>query len=234
MRLAMVVLAKNARPASLRREKAPDAGPFHAAIASYIGVQAVLAKEPPRMADFPDWHGTTIVSVRKNGRVTIAGDGQVTMGNTVMKPNAKKVRRLGPKGDVIGGFAGATADAFTLFERLEAKLERYPGQLTRAAVELAKDWRTDRYLRRLEAMMIVADKDVTLVLTGTGDVLEPQGGIAAIGSGGNYALAAARALADSDHDAEAISRRAMAIAAELCIYTNDQLTVESIDGGKTK
>jgi ATP-dependent HslUV protease subunit HslV len=180
------------------------------------------------MADFPDWHGTTIVSVRKNGRVTIAGDGQVTMGNTVMKPNAKKVRRLGGKGDVIGGFAGATADAFTLFERLEAKLERFPGQLTRAAVELAKDWRTDRYLRRLEAMMIVADKDVTLVLTGTGDVLEPLGGVAAIGSGGNYALAAARALVDSDHDAEKIARRAMAIAAELCIYTNDQLTVETI------
>ena len=181
------------------------------------------------MADFPDWHGTTIVSVRKNGRVTIAGDGQVTMGNTVMKPNAKKVRRLGPKGDVIGGFAGATADAFTLFERLEAKLERYPGQLTRAAVELAKDWRTDRYLRRLEAMMIVADKDVTLVLTGTGDVLEPLGGVAAIGSGGNFALAAARALADGDLDAEATARKAMQIAAELCIYTNDQLTVESLD-----
>ena len=180
------------------------------------------------MADFPDWHGTTIVSVRKNGRVTIAGDGQVTMGQTVMKPNAKKVRRLGPKGDVIGGFAGATADAFTLFERLESKLERYPGQLTRAAVELAKDWRTDRYLRRLEAMMIVADKDVTLVLTGTGDVLEPLGGIAAIGSGGNFALAAARALADSEHDSETISRRAMVIAAELCIYTNDQVTIESI------
>ena len=187
------------------------------------------------MADFPDWHGTTIVSVRKGGRVTIAGDGQVTMGQTIMKPNAKKVRRLGPAGPdgrglVIGGFAGATADAFTLFERLEAKLERYPGQLTRAAVELAKDWRTDRYLRRLEAMMIVADKDVTLVLTGTGDVLEPLGGVAAIGSGGNFALSAARALADSDHDAEAIARRAMAIAAELCVYTNDQVTVETIDG----
>ncbi len=181
------------------------------------------------MADFPDWHGTTIVSVRKNGRVTVAGDGQVSMGPTIMKPNAKKVRRLGPKGDVIGGFAGATADAFTLFERLEAKLERYPGQLTRAAVELAKDWRTDRYLRRLEAMMIVADKEVTLVLTGTGDVLEPVGGMAAIGSGGNFALAAARALGDSDHDAETIARRAMAIAAELCVYTNDQLTVETID-----
>ena len=151
------------------------------------------------MADFPDWHGTTIVSVRKGGRVTIAGDGQVTMGQTIMKPNAKKVRRLGPAGPdgrglVIGGFAGATADAFTLFERLEAKLERYPGQLTRAAVELAKDWRTDRYLRRLEAMMIVADKDVTLVLTGTGDVLEPLGGVAAIGSGGQFrAVGGARA-----------------------------------------
>jgi ATP-dependent HslUV protease subunit HslV len=165
--------------------------------------------------------------VRKNGHVTIAGDGQVTMGQTVMKANARKVRRLGD-GSVIGGFAGATADAFTLFERLEAKLERFPGQLTRAAVELAKDWRTDRYLRRLEAMMIVADKDVTLILTGTGDVLEPTDGIAAIGSGGNYALAAARALADSDHDAEAISRRAMAIAADICVYTNGNLTVESI------
>ena len=179
------------------------------------------------MSDFPDWHGTTIVSVRKSGHVTIAGDGQVTMGQTVMKANAKKVRRLGD-GSVIAGFAGATADAFTLFERLEAKLERFPGQLTRAAVELAKDWRTDRYLRRLEAMMIVADKDVTLILTGTGDVLEPTDGIAAIGSGGNYALAAARALADSDHDTEAISRRAMAIAADICVYTNGNLTVESI------
>ena len=179
------------------------------------------------MSDFPDWHGTTIVSVRKNGHVTIAGDGQVTMGQTVMKANARKVRRIGD-GSVIGGFAGATADAFALFERLEAKLERFPGQLTRAAVELAKDWRTDRYLRRLEAMMIVADKDVTLILTGTGDVLEPTDGIAAIGSGGNYALAAARALADSDHDAEAISRRAMAIAADICVYTNGNLTVESI------
>ena len=191
-------------------------------------------KETPKMADFPDWHGTTIVAVRKDGRVTIAGDGQVTMGQTVMKPNARKVRRLGPDNAVIGGFAGATADAFTLFERLEAKLERFPGQLTRAAVELAKDWRTDRYLRRLEAMMIVADKDVTLVLTGTGDVLEPVGGMAAIGSGGNFALAAARALADSDHDAETIARRAMGIAAELCVYTNDQLTVESIGGGEVK
>jgi len=180
------------------------------------------------MSDAFEWHGTTIVSVRKGGQVVIAGDGQVTMGQTVMKPNAKKVRRLGADGRVIGGFAGATADAFTLFERLEAKLERYPGQLTRAAVELAKDWRTDRYLRRLEAMMIVADAQVTLVLTGNGDVLEPQGGVAAIGSGGNFALAAARALADSAHDAEAVARRAMAIAAELCVYTNDQVTLEKI------
>jgi len=180
------------------------------------------------MADFPNWHGTTIVSVRKNGRVVVAGDGQVTMGQTVMKANAKKVRRLGKDGAVIAGFAGATADAFTLFERLEAKLDRFPDQLTRAAVELAKDWRTDHYLRRLEAMMIVADKDVTLILTGTGDVLEPTQGVAAIGSGGNYALAAARALADTDQDAEAIARTAMRIAAEVCVYTNDNVTLESI------
>ncbi len=180
------------------------------------------------MAEFPDWHGTTIVSVRKGGRVVVAGDGQVTAGQTVMKANAKKVRRLGADGAVIAGFAGATADAFTLFERLEAKLERFPGQLTRAAVELAKDWRTDRYLRRLEAMMIVADKDVTLILTGTGDVLEPTHGVAAIGSGGNYALAAARALAEGDHDAEAIARTAMRIAAEVCVYTNDNVTLEAI------
>ena len=174
------------------------------------------------------WHGTTIVSVRKNGRVVIAGDGQVTMGQTVMKPNAKKVRPLGD-GKVIAGFAGATADAFTLFERLEKKLEQYNGQLMRAAVELAKDWRTDKYLRNLEALMIVADKDITLVLTGNGDVLEPKEGIAAIGSGGNYALAAARALADYEQDAEALCRKAMAVAAEICVYTNDQLTVESLE-----
>jgi ATP-dependent HslUV protease subunit HslV len=166
--------------------------------------------------------------VRKSGRVVVAGDGQVSLGQTVIKPNARKVRRLGGDGAVIGGFAGSTADAFTLFERLEAKLERFPGQLTRAAVELAKDWRQDRYLRRLEAMMIVADRDVTLILTGTGDVLEPNDGIAAIGSGGNYALAAARALADTDMDAETIARRAMRIAADICVYTNDQLTVEGI------
>ncbi|QFR33938.1 ATP-dependent protease subunit HslV [Ancylobacter sp. TS-1] len=180
------------------------------------------------MSHSPDTiYGTTIVSVRNGGRVAIGGDGQVTLGNTVMKSNARKVRRLG-KGDVIGGFAGATADAFTLFERLEAKLEQYPGQLQRACVELAKDWRTDRYLRRLEAMMIVADASVTLVLTGTGDVLEPEGGIAAIGSGGGYALAAARALADSGQDAEAIVRRSLSIAADICIYTNQNVVVETI------
>ncbi len=174
------------------------------------------------------WHGTTILSVRKSGKVVIAGDGQVSAGQTVMKPNARKVRPLGD-GKVIAGFAGATADAFTLFERLEAKLERHQGQLLRAAVELAKDWRTDKYLRNLEAMLIVADKDVTLVVTGNGDVLEPEGGIAAIGSGGNFALAAARALAEYEPDAEVLARKAMAIAAELCVYTNDRLTVETMD-----
>ena len=173
------------------------------------------------------WHGTTIVTVRKGNMVVVAGDGQVSLSNTVIKGNAKKVRPLG-KGDVIAGFAGATADAMTLFERLEAKLEQYPAQLTRACVELAKDWRTDRYLRRLEAMMIVADKSTSLVLTGNGDVLEPENGIIAIGSGGNYALAAARALADSDLDAEAIARKAMKIAAEICVYTNDNLTLEKL------
>src|SRR5262244_3182423 len=161
---------------------------------------------------FDPWHGTTILTVRKGGSVVIGGDGQVSIGQTIVKANAKKVRRLG-KGDVIGGFAGATADAFTLFERLEAKLEQYPGQLTRAAVELAKDWRTDRYLRRLEAMMIVADPQVSLVLTG---------------SGGNYALAAARALIDGPLDAEAIVRKAMEIAADICIYTNRNITVEKL------
>jgi ATP-dependent HslUV protease, peptidase subunit HslV len=174
------------------------------------------------------WHGTTILTVRKNGKVVVGGDGQVSIGQTVIKSNAKKVRKLG-KGDVIGGFAGATADAFTLFERLEAKLEQYPGQLTRAAVELAKDWRTDRYLRRLEAMMIVADKSVSLVLTGTGDVLEPEGGVMAIGSGGNYALAAARALADTtEQDAESIGRKSLDIAADICVYTNRNLTIETL------
>jgi ATP-dependent HslUV protease subunit HslV len=180
--------------------------------------------------DSATWHGTTILTVRKGGKVVIAGDGQVSLGNTVIKHNAKKVRPIGKSG-VIAGFAGATADAFTLFERLEGKLEQYPGQLMRACVELAKDWRTDKYLRRLEAMMIVADRATSLVITGTGDVLEPEGGVAGIGSGGNYALAAARALVDTDADAEAIARKAMAIAAEICIYTNDKLTVEVIDAG---
>jgi ATP-dependent HslUV protease, peptidase subunit HslV len=170
------------------------------------------------------WHGTTILTVRKGGKVVVAGDGQVSLGATVIKANARKVRSLG-KGDVIGGFAGATADAFTLFERLENKLEQYPGQLTRACVELAKDWRTDRFLRRLEAMMIVADKGTTLVLTGTGDVL-------GIGSGGNYALAAAKALMDTPADAEEIARKAMHIAAEICVYTNTHLVIEALESSK--
>ncbi|KRA81366.1 ATP-dependent protease subunit HslV [Altererythrobacter sp. Root672] len=174
------------------------------------------------------WHGTTIIGVSRGGKTVIAGDGQISMGNTVMKPNARKVRRIGEGGKVIAGFAGATADAFTLFERLEKKLEQYSGQLLRAAVELAKDWRTDKYLRNLEALMIVADKDTLLVLTGNGDVLEPEGGIAAIGSGGNYALSAARALADYEDDAETIARKAMAVAAEICVFTNDRVTVETI------
>ena len=182
------------------------------------------------------WHGTTIIGVKKNGRTVIAGDGQVSMGNTVMKPNARKVRRIGEggpdKGKVIAGFAGATADAFTLFERLERKLEQYRGQLLRAAVELAKDWRTDKYLRNLEALMIVADAEVLLVLTGNGDVLEPEAHgdavVAAIGSGGNYALAAARAIAAYEEDPETIARKAMQVAADICVYTNDRVTVETI------
>mgnify|MGYP001268426774 FL=1 len=178
--------------------------------------------------DHDTWHGTTILSVRKGNRVVIAGDGQVTLGATVLKANARKVRPLGD-GSVIAGFAGATADAFTLLERLEGKLEQHPGQLTRACVELAKDWRTDRYLRRLEAMMAVADRDVSLVLTGTGDVLEPDEGLVGIGSGGVYALSAARALLDIDGlDAEAIARKAMDIAAGICVYTNTNLTIESL------
>jgi ATP-dependent HslUV protease subunit HslV len=175
----------------------------------------------------PLWHGTTILTVRKNGIVAVGGDGQVSIGQTIVKANAKKVRRLG-KGDVIGGFAGATADAFTLFERLESKLEQYPGQLLRAAVELAKDWRTDRYLRRLEAMMIVADNKTSLVLTGNGDVLEPESGVAGIGSGGNYALAAARALSDGPLSAEEIVRKSLDIAADICVYTNRSVTVETL------
>ncbi|SFN57694.1 HslV component of HslUV peptidase. Threonine peptidase. MEROPS family T01B [Mesorhizobium sp. NFR06] len=174
-------------------------------------------------------HATTIISVRKGNKVVIAGDGQVSLGQTIMKGNARKVRRIGKGGSVIAGFAGATADAFTLLERLEAKLEQYPDQLTRACVELAKDWRTDRYLRRLEAMMLVADKSVSLALTGTGDVLEPEHGVMAIGSGGNYALAAARALLDTDKDAEEIARRAMQIASDICVYTNNNFVVETLD-----
>ncbi|TAJ71310.1 MAG: ATP-dependent protease subunit HslV [Phenylobacterium sp.] len=175
---------------------------------------------------FPDWHGTTILAVRKGGKTVVAGDGQVSMGQTIVKGTAKKVRKLAG-GRVIAGFAGSTADAFTLIERLEAKLEQYPEQLARACVDLAKDWRTDRYLRRLEAMLIVADKDQIFTVTGVGDVLEPEYGVAAIGSGGNYALAAARALLDVNGlDAEAVARKAMGIAADICVYTNGELTVE--------
>lgn len=181
---------------------------------------------------FPGWHGTTILAVRKGGRVVVAGDGQVSVGQTVMKGSARKVRRLEPGGrPVLCGFAGSTADAFTLLERLETKLEANPGQLARAAVELAKDWRTDKFLRNLEAMLIVTDGRDLLVVTGAGDVLEPEHDIAAIGSGGNFALAAARALIDGELDAETIARRAMAIAAEICVYTNGNLTVEYLDAG---
>lgn len=183
----------------------------------------------PTESPFPGWHATTILSVRKNGKVVIGGDGQVSLGPTIIKSGAKKIRELAG-GKIISGFAGATADAFTLFERLETKLEKHPGQLTRACVELAKDWRTDRYLRRLEAMMIVADASTTLLLSGTGDVLEPEDGIAAIGSGGNYALSAARALIDrEDMSAEDIVRRAMKIAGDICVYTNHNLTLASLD-----
>ena len=179
---------------------------------------------------FPGWHGTTIIGVRKAGKVVVAGDGQVSLGQTVIKGTARKVRRLSPGGQpVLCGFAGSTADAFALLERLEKKLEAAPGQLQRAAVELAKDWRTDRFLRNLEAMLIVTDGADLLVITGAGDVLEPEHGVAAIGSGGNFALAAARALIDQDLDAEAIARRALEIAAEICVYTNGNVTVESLD-----
>ena len=183
------------------------------------------------MADnsFPGWHGTTIIGVKKDGQVVVAGDGQVSLGQTVIKGTARKVRRLSPGGhDVVAGFAGSTADAFTLLERLESKLEATPGQLARASVELAKDWRTDKYLQKLEAMLIVTDGSDLLVITGAGDVLEPEHGIAAIGSGGNYALAAARGLQETDHDAEQIARKAMAIASDICVYTNGNLTVETI------
>lgn len=175
------------------------------------------------------WHATTILAVRKNGQIVIAGDGQVSMGQTVLKSNAKKIRRLGKDGQIIVGFAGATADAFTLFERLEAKLEAHPGQLTRACVELAKDWRTDKYLRKLEALIAVCDKDTSLILSGTGDVVEPEDGIIGIGSGGNYALSAARALIDlPDLDAETIARKAMKIAGDICVYTNHNIVIEKL------
>ena len=178
---------------------------------------------------FPGWHGTTIVGVKKDGQVVVAGDGQVSLGPTVIKGSARKVRRISPGGhDVVCGFAGSTADAFTLLERLEAKLEAAPGQLQRAAVDLAKDWRMDKYLRNLEAMLIVTDGKDLLVITGAGDVLEPEHNVAAIGSGGNFALAAARALSDTDMGAESIARRALEIAAEICVYTNGNMTVETI------
>lgn len=186
-----------------------------------------LVTDDPQTAP-PRWHATTILAVRKPDRVVIIGDGQVSIGQTVMKGNARKVRTL-HGGRILAGFAGATADAFTLFERLEEKLERFPGQLQRAAVELAKDWRTEKYLQKLEAMLIVADREVTLVLTGTGDVLEPEHDVVAIGSGGNYALAAARAVYDYEADAEALARRAMEIAADVCVYTNSSFTIETLD-----
>ncbi len=188
----------------------------------------VAMSAPSQNSPSPGWHATTILSVRKGGQVVMAGDGQVSMGQTVVKANARKVRRLG-NGSIVAGFAGATADAFTLFERLESKLERHPGQLLRACIELAKDWRTDRYLRRLEAMMAVADKDVSLLLSGSGDVLEPEDGLLAIGSGGNYALSAARALVDVEGlDAEAVARKAMKIAADICVYTNHNVIIEKL------
>ena len=185
-----------------------------------------MASQQPNSAS---WHSTTILAVKKGAKLVLIGDGQVSMGETIMKGNARKVRRIGANGNVIAGFAGATADACTLLERLEAKLEQYPEQLTRACVELAKDWRTDRYLRHLEAMMLVADKSVSLAITGHGDVLEPEQGVMAIGSGGNYALAAARALVDTDIDAEEIARRAMKIASDICVYTNNNFIVETLD-----
>ena len=181
--------------------------------------------------DFPGWHGTTIIGVRKGGKVVIAGDGQVSLGQTVIKGSARKVRRLSPGGhEIIAGFAGSTADAFTLLERLEAKMEATPGHLQRACVELAKDWRTDKYLQKLEAMLIVSDGAELYVVTGAGDVLEPEHDVTAIGSGGNYALAAGRAMMDGDLDAEEIARKAMAIAADICVYTNGNLTVETLGG----
>ncbi len=180
-------------------------------------------------SDFPGWHGTTIIGVKKGGDIVVAGDGQVSLGQTVIKGTARKVRRLSPGGfEIVAGFAGSTADAFTLLERLEAKLEATPGQLARASVELAKDWRTDKYLQKLEAMLIVTDGKDLFVITGAGDVLEPEHDVAAIGSGGNFALAAARAMMDSDKTAEQVARESMAIAADICVYTNGNLTIETI------
>lgn len=176
----------------------------------------------------PPWHGTTVIAVRKGSKLVMMSDGQVSMGPTIMKGNARKVRRIA-NGEILAGFAGATADAFTLFERLEQKLERFPGQLQRAAVELAKDWRTERYLQKLEALLIVGDKTSTLVITGSGDVLEPEHNVVAIGSGGNFALAAARGLYEYEQDAEVIGRKAMQIAADICVYTNSHFTLETLD-----
>ena len=182
----------------------------------------------PSPFDAHQWHATTILAIRKDDKVVVAGDGQVSMGQTVLKSNARKVRRIGKEKNIIAGFAGATADAFTLFERLEAKLEAHPGQLTRACVELAKDWRTDKYLRRLEALMAVCNAETSLILSGTGDVVEPEDGIIGIGSGGNYALAAARALIDQKLSAEEVATKAMKIAADICVYTNDNVIVETL------
>jgi len=193
-----------------------------------LPISLSMTYEAQNYADASKWRGTTIISVRKGKDVVIVGDGQVSMGHTVLKANARKVRRLGRDDSIIAGFAGSTADAFTLFERLEAKLEAHPGQLTRACVELAKDWRTDKYLRKLEALMAVADKEVSLILTGNGDVVEPQDGVIGIGSGGNYALAAARALYDQDLSAQEIAEKALKIAADICVYTNDNMIVEKL------
>jgi len=222
-----LTIAGTGRGASQRHDAAARAAAGFASAGRHAYIPFAPARHPMQNLQPDPWHATTILTVRKGGVVAVGGDGQVSIGQTIVKSNAKKVRRLG-KGDVIGGFAGATADAFTLFERLEAKLEQYPGQLTRAAVELAKDWRTDRYLRRLEAMMIVADRQVSLVLTGTGDVLEPEAGLMGIGSGGNFALAAARALIETEHDAETIVKKALAIAAEICVYTNRNVSIETL------
>jgi ATP-dependent HslUV protease subunit HslV len=195
----------------------------------YTDISSSLRRKIMQQSEFPGWHGTTIIGVKKEGEVVIAGDGQVSLGQTVIKGTARKVRRLSPGGfDIVAGFAGSTADAFTLLERLETKLEATPGQLARASVELAKDWRTDKYLQKLEAMLIVTDGVDLFVITGAGDVLEPEHNVAAIGSGGNYALAAARGLIDSDRDAETVARDAMSIAASICVYTTGNLTVEKI------